>query len=90
MVAGDLGDRHVELLGSLEGVAVKKMRRVYDDQGRLARLQLTVDEAGPAVPRILAALRDSGAEVQQVEEYRPNFDEVFVLLMEQSHVASVE
>jgi ABC-2 type transport system ATP-binding protein len=90
VLAGDLSERHVQLLGSLDGLAVKKVRRVYDDQGRLARLQLTVDEAGPAIPRILAALRDSGARVQQVQEYRPNFDEVFVLLMEQSHVASVE
>jgi ABC-2 type transport system ATP-binding protein len=90
VLAGNLDDRHIRLLGSLDGVAVKRIRRVYDDQGLLARLQLTVDEAGQAVPRILAALGDSGAEVQQVEEYRPNFDEIFVLLMEHSHVASVD
>jgi ABC-2 type transport system ATP-binding protein len=53
-------------------------------------VQLTVDEAGAAIPPIMEALAAHGAAVKQVQEYRPNFDEVFVRLMEQSDVESVE
>ena len=43
---------------------------------------MTVDEAGVATPQIMAALQGAGATVVNVSEYRPNFDEVFVRLME--------
>jgi ABC-2 type transport system ATP-binding protein len=53
-------------------------------------LQLTVEDANVAIPRVLSKLNDSGAKVRQVEEYHPNFDEVFVKLMQQSDAEPVE
>ncbi len=83
-VIADGLDRHlVEQLRALEGV--RGIRRVSYEE-----LQLTVDQATAAIPPVLAALTEGGAEVKQVQESRPNFDEVFVQVMEQSDVESVE
>jgi ABC-2 type transport system ATP-binding protein len=73
----------VGALTALEGV--RGARRPSYEQ-----LELIVERADRAIPRLLAALADSGAEVKQVTQTRPNFDEVFVRLMEQSGVESVE
>jgi ABC-2 type transport system ATP-binding protein len=40
-----------------------------------------VADAGPAIPAILEFLQAEGCDVERIEEYRPNFDEVFVELM---------
>jgi ABC-2 type transport system ATP-binding protein len=75
--ADGLDRRLVQQLLALEGVQGARVLS-YD------HLQLTVDEAGPMIPRVLSSLQDGGVEVRQVQEYRPNFDEVFVKLMEDS------
>jgi ABC-2 type transport system ATP-binding protein len=40
-----------------------------------------VNDAGPAIPSMLEYLQTINCEVERIEEYRPNFDEVFVELM---------
>jgi len=83
-VVGDGLERSiVDSLGSLDGV--EAIHRLSFEQ-----LRLTVDEASIAIPRVLETLKARGVDVRQVQEYRPNFDEVFVRLMEQSSVESVE
>jgi ABC-2 type transport system ATP-binding protein len=83
-VVADGLDRDVlETLRSLD--FVQALRRVSYEE-----VHLTVDDAGAAIPRVLATLADRGVAVKQVEEYRPNFDEVFVRLVEQSDAQSVE
>ena len=83
-VVGDGLERSiVDSLGTLDGV--EAIHRLSFEQ-----LRLTVDEASIAIPRVLETLKARGVDVRQVQEYRPNFDEVFVQLMEQSGVESVE
>jgi ABC-2 type transport system ATP-binding protein len=48
---------------------------------------LTTDEAGAALPPVLAAIEAAGGTVTSSREYRPSFDEVFAALVEQ-HRAS--
>jgi ABC-2 type transport system ATP-binding protein len=50
-------------------------------------IRVSVGEAGPAIPAILDVLSSENAEVKRIEEYRPNFDEVFIRLMEQDEAA---
>ena len=83
VVADGLDRRLAERLLALEGV--RSLQVVSVDEVRL-----TVDQASVAIPRVLSALADSPAEVKQAQEYRPNFDEIFVQLMEQSDVESVD
>lgn len=83
-VEADGLDRHrAELLARLDGVRLVRFL-AYD------HLRLTVEQAGSAIPQILSTLQDNGVEVKQAQEYRPNFDEVFVQLMEQAGVRSAE
>lgn len=44
-------------------------------------LRASVTEAGSAIPALLDALGKYNATVTRIEEYRPNFDEVFIELM---------
>ena len=83
VVADGLRRELVEALTGLEGV--RGVTRISYEQ-----LNLIVDHADQVIPRILALLSESGVEIKQVAESRPNFDEVFVRLMEQSDVASVD
>ena len=53
-------------------------------------LRVSVGESGPAIPAILEVLNSQNAEVKRIEEYRPNFDEVFIQLMEQDEAARAE
>jgi ABC-2 type transport system ATP-binding protein len=83
-VVAEGGDRRLtDVLRDLEGV--RKVQALSYDH-----LQLIVDEATAAIPRVMAVLTQSGVEVKQVEQYRPNFEDVFVQLVEQSDVESVE
>jgi len=67
-----------ERLAAIEAVeGVHAVTRVSPDE-----VSVTVEEAGAATPLIVAALQAAGATVVNVSEYRPNFDEVFVRLME--------
>lgn len=47
------------------------------------QIRVSVDEAGPAIPAVLDVLNTNNATVSRIEEYRPNFDEVFIVLMKQ-------
>lgn len=47
------------------------------------QLRVSVNEAGPAIPAVLDVLSANNATVSRIEEYRPNFDEVFIVLMKQ-------
>jgi ABC-2 type transport system ATP-binding protein len=76
VMADGMGRSLVERLRVLEGV--RSVRPLAYDQ-----LRLIVDQAGVRIPEVLELLREADVEVRQVQEYRPNFDEVFVMLMEQ-------
>jgi ABC-2 type transport system ATP-binding protein len=73
--APGLGRRHVELITAMPGV--QAVRAVGPDE-----LRITVDNAGTATPQITSTLQGAGLQVANLSEYRPNFDEVFVRLME--------
>jgi ABC-2 type transport system ATP-binding protein len=46
-------------------------------------MRVSVQEAGAAIPVLMDVLNSLTCEVRRIEEYRPNFDEVFIRLMEQ-------
>jgi ABC-2 type transport system ATP-binding protein len=74
-VAGpDLGDRAIRTIESVDGV-----RGARQIEG--GRVEVVVDDAGRAVPRLIEALRAAEIPVAAVEEQHPSFDEVFVRLM---------
>ena len=50
--------------------------------------RLIVDNAGTATPDAVAAVVESGAEVEAVRELRPTFEEVFTSLVERSRSAA--
>jgi ABC-2 type transport system ATP-binding protein len=54
------------------------------------RLQLTVDNAGEILPEIVTAFQQNNLEIVSIEPYHPNFEEVFVQLMEQDEEANVD
>jgi ABC-2 type transport system ATP-binding protein len=83
VVAEGIDRRLVAALQALDGV-----RRV--EQLTYEQLRMTVAQGSVTIPRVLSTLGQSGVEVKQVQEYRPSFDDVFVRLMEQSDVESVE
>lgn len=47
------------------------------------QIRVSVDESGPAIPAVLDVLSTCNCTVARIEEYRPNFDEVFIVLMQQ-------
>ena len=49
-----------------------------------------VQEAGPAIPVLLEKLSATQCTVTRIEEYRPNFDEVFIELMKRDAAARGE
>lgn len=49
--------------------------------------RVIVNDSGAAVPEILDLLTTLNCDVKRVEEYKPNFDEVFIRLMEQDEAA---
>jgi ABC-2 type transport system ATP-binding protein len=77
VVADGLDRDLLAALGGLPGV--QTVRRVSYEE-----VHLTVEDAGAMVPRVLSTLAERGAAVKNVDQYQPNFDEVFVRLMEQS------
>jgi ABC-2 type transport system ATP-binding protein len=44
-------------------------------------VRVYVSDAGPAIPQIVETLNRIGCSVSSIEQYKPNFDEVFVALM---------
>jgi len=73
--APGLGRRHLELITAVPGV--QAIKAVGPDE-----VMITVESAGQAIPQVTAALQNAGLQVANLSEYRPNFDEVFVRLME--------
>jgi ABC-2 type transport system ATP-binding protein len=76
-------DRAVEP-GVLVGVAeVTSVRQPAPHQ-----LEVVVDDAGAASPRIAEALKAAGIGVQLLQEYQPSFDEVFTQLVSRQREAN--
>jgi ABC-2 type transport system ATP-binding protein len=69
--------RLLDALSQVEGV--RRVQALSYEQ-----IQISVDEASEAIPKLLSVLQEHGVEVRSVSEHRPNFDEVFVKLVEQS------
>jgi ABC-2 type transport system ATP-binding protein len=65
----------LQRLARLPGV-VRVQPRSYEDT------RVYVEDAGKILPALLGELQKMGVTVDHAEEYRPNFDEVFVLLLE--------
>ncbi len=51
-------------------------------QSSADEVRILVEDASTAMPAIVATLQDAGIIIENVTHYQPNFDEVFVLLME--------
>ncbi len=53
-------------------------------------LRVAVDDAGLAIPDVVAAIERHGAEVTSAREERPSFDEVFARLVERHRRSRAE
>ncbi len=67
-------------LGALPGVRIAETQQ---DES----LRVTVDDAGRALPELLAALEAAGATVRSIGQYQPTFDEVFIRLIGDEGIA---
>ena len=65
----------VSSLGRVGGVRNVERKGAED-------VRVYVEDAGSMLATLIGTVQELGATVEQVEEYRPNFDEVFVLLLE--------
>ena len=83
VVVTGLSDAIVRALEELP--IVKYVQRVSANE-----LRASVGEAGPAIPPMLDVLNSLSCEVKRIEEYRPNFDDVFIKLMEQDEEATAQ
>jgi ABC-2 type transport system ATP-binding protein len=73
----------IETSGPFDGSAVTSLpfvRRV--EMAGPTSLRVTVEDAATAMADVVEAIRQRGGEVSAAREYRPSFDEVFVLLVE--------
>jgi ABC-2 type transport system ATP-binding protein len=66
----------IEIIRHVPGVTYVQFLNMQD-------LKLTVNEGGETVPLIISALQEANISVKSIEQYRPDFEEVFVRLMEQ-------
>jgi ABC-2 type transport system ATP-binding protein len=57
------------------------------DQRSARAFLLTTDEAGTALPQVLAEIEAAGGTVTSSREYRPSFDDVFAILVERHRAA---
>lgn len=81
---GDIVDIVVERPSPRYAAAVAELSGVRStDSARAESLRVTVDHARRAIPALLDALERSGAQVREVAQYRPTFDEVFIRLIAQ-------
>ncbi len=85
VAGGDLVDATIPdidraLLGRLRGMrGVRSARYLGDEQVRLV-----VEDAAEIIPQVIAVAQGAGAPVQEIEERRLSFNEVFVALLEQA------
>jgi ABC-2 type transport system ATP-binding protein len=80
VVVNGLSNATIQALEDLP--IVKYVNRVSANE-----LRVSVGEAGPAIPPMLDVLTSLSCDVKRIEEYRPNFDDVFIRLMEQDEEA---
>jgi ABC-2 type transport system ATP-binding protein len=73
----------IEIIRRVPGVTYVQFLNTQD-------LKLTVNEGGETVPYIISALQEGNIAVKSIEQYRPDFEEVFVRLMEQDEVEDDE
>lgn len=81
---GDIVD--VEASGLTPGIVqtLTQLNMVKEVQPISRRqIRVSVEESGSAIPAVLEVLSTNNAAVSRIEEYRPNFDEVFIVLMKQ-------
>ena len=76
--SAQIGHATRPLLAKVEGVQ-------SIDTSIPGRARFVVEDAPTAMPAIIELLRSENLEVEGIEQYRPNFDEVFVRLVEQAH-----
>jgi ABC-2 type transport system ATP-binding protein len=76
----------IETVQALEELPIVK----YVQPVSRNELRVSVGEAGPAIPPILDVLNSLSCDVKRIEEYRPNFDDVFIRLMEQDEEAAAQ
>jgi ABC-2 type transport system ATP-binding protein len=62
---------------------VRQVRRTSDNQ-----LLITVDDASTAIPQLIEWAGQNDLEVESIEESKPNFDDVFVKIIEASREAN--
>jgi hypothetical protein len=66
-------------LGELPFVKDERVRRL---ENRL--LEILVDDANTAIPKLLTWCEEQGIEIETANEYVPPFDDVFVKLVEEA------
>jgi hypothetical protein len=78
------GDRiEIETAAPFDGSVLRQLELVREvDQDGPSHLQVTVDDASTALPDVVQAVTDRGAEVTTAREVRPSFDTVFATLVE--------
>ena len=76
----------------LENVSSQAVRLLHSVPGVLSvrflnaeNLQLITEDAGATLPLVTASLQEAGINIVSIEPYRPDFEEVFVELMEQDN-----
>jgi ABC-2 type transport system ATP-binding protein len=72
----------LSLAGNVEAAAsaCSALEMVHDASTVEERLELVVDEARRALPRILETVTDAGASIRSVEVVEPNLEAVFLHL----------
>ena len=78
----------VETAAMFDGDLLRDLPATRDVRQRgPRRLRVTVDDAGTALPDVVAAVEGHGGEVSNAREERPSFDEVFARLVERDRAA---
>ncbi|MBN9388792.1 MAG: ABC transporter ATP-binding protein [Chloroflexi bacterium] len=73
----------IEIIRRVPGVTYVQFLNTQD-------LKLTVQDGSETLPFIITALQDANIPVKTIEQYRPDFEEVFVRLMEQDEAEDDE
>ena len=85
-VGGDIIE--VETAAPFDGTALGALPAVRDiDQADPTHVRVTVDDASTALPDVVEAVGQHGAEVRSASETRPSFDTVFATLVERQRDA---
>lgn len=90
---GDMIDVRADALNSsvMQGLeripSVTSVSEVWDKERRARFFRVNVLDSGAVLPDILDLLNSLSCDVDRVEEFKPNFDEVFIRLMEQDEDA---